>query len=237
VLRDVHVQDDGPVTAFQRDAPVLFAGSELLVLGRFDPGLRQLTGNVTAQAPDGARRYAFHAPVLGEGDAGVLPRLVASEEIRHLEDLIAAEGAHPDWVQRITDLAVRFGFVTEYTSLVVTLPPEARPVFANQCAACGAVASNASGAGGSSAGAPAPPPAPAPAAPPGSLPQAVPMLVDADHGADTGSVASAGSPVPSQDADLQRQLDPKGAAKTPGFEAFAALAAVGLAVALRARRR
>ncbi|MCA1813341.1 MAG: VIT and VWA domain-containing protein [Halobacteriales archaeon] len=251
-LRNVQVRYDGPVTAFQRDAPVLFTGSELLVLGKFDPAMRQLTGNVTAQAPDGPRRYAFTAPVLGDGDAGVLPRLVANEEIHHAQDAIAADGRSASLVKRITDLALQFGFVTEYTSLVVRLPENVRMV--DDCSNCIAVAQDATGSSASSgtvaptaastggAGGSGNQPAQGQLASRGAtssggsggsggLPSAVPTALHQE-------AKSNGDPFAYDAGAQQEQLAQKGsAAQTPGFEVLALLGAVGLAVALRARRK
>lgn len=117
VLEDVEVSYDGDVTAHQRGAPVLFSGSELLVVGTY-ADRDAIGGNVTGRSADGVRTYAFSEPV-GSQHTAWLPRLVAAATIRHHEELIAAEGERPEWVEAIRGLALEHGFVTDYTSLVL----------------------------------------------------------------------------------------------------------------------
>lgn len=127
VLRDVVVAYDEGVQPLRNTAAALFAGSELLVVGTFDPGLAVVSGRVTGVAPDGPRSYSFAFPV-EDCDAEFLPRLVAYHTIRDLQDRIDAEGQRAEWVGELRRLALEHGFVTDYTSLVLTLDPrEIRP--------------------------------------------------------------------------------------------------------------
>jgi hypothetical protein len=87
---------------------------------------------VTARAPDGPRAYALPQP---EKAGAWLGRLVAYHEIRGLQETIGAEGERADWVARVKELALEHGFVTDYTSLVVTLEPRGRPAMPEQDAA------------------------------------------------------------------------------------------------------
>lgn len=124
-LKDVRVRYGPGVEPYVQGAPVLFAGSELLVLGRYDPAQGHPMGNVTARAPDGPRAYAT-GPAR-ETPGAWLPRLVAYHEIRRLQELIGVEGARPEWVERVTSLALEHGFVTDHTSFVLTLDPRGTP--------------------------------------------------------------------------------------------------------------
>lgn len=124
VLKDVAVSYGPGVTSYRTAAPVLFAGSELLVVGTFDAAKGMPDATVTAQAPDGARSYTTK-PVVAT--APFLPRLVASQRIHALEATIDAEGARQEWVDEVKQLALRWGFVTDYTSLVLSLEPRTAP--------------------------------------------------------------------------------------------------------------
>ncbi|HVM45315.1 MAG TPA: vWA domain-containing protein, partial [Candidatus Thermoplasmatota archaeon] len=148
VLRDVRVEYGPGVDASRTGAPVLFAGSELLVVGTFDPA-RGIRGTVTGWSPEGERRYAFEG---GGGAAlGFLPRLVAYHEVRRLQEQEDADGATAATTARIKEIAMRHGFVTDHTSLVLTLPPrDAREWTVNEANA------RATADGGSCSGCPAP---------------------------------------------------------------------------------
>lgn len=121
VLRNVTVSYEGDVTAYHPSAPVLFAGSELLVVGTYDPARGNLSGRVEARGPDGPVNRSFRAPTTDNGPS-VLPDLVAYHRIRTLEDRIDAVGRRPDLVQRLLNLSLEHGVVTDVTSLVVTVP-------------------------------------------------------------------------------------------------------------------
>ncbi|HEV8360821.1 MAG TPA: VIT and VWA domain-containing protein [Candidatus Thermoplasmatota archaeon] len=237
VLKDVVIEYTDGVQAYRRTAPILFAGSELLVIGTFDPALDAIEGVVRAMAPDGPRSYAFRVDVADAAEGSFLPRLVASEEIRHFQERIDAEGARQDWADAIVELALRHGFVTDYTSLVVTLDPRELQRcmdcfmaedtdWAGASGAPGAPAPMMStGSGGStdtrattSSGGPAPPPAPAPST--SNQQQTTPT-----------------SPwTPGLDSSSNQEMAKHSSAKTPGFEVVAGLAALAL-VGLGARRK
>jgi uncharacterized protein YegL len=120
VLRDVKVTYASGIQAYRVGADVLFAGSELLIVGTFPGELKRITGTVSAIAPDGPRTYAFDAAVPTAGAPQVLPRAVAYHRIMTLEDARAAESsAATD--KLLLELALKHGFVTDLTSLVVTV--------------------------------------------------------------------------------------------------------------------
>ncbi|MCC6314423.1 MAG: VWA domain-containing protein, partial [Thermomicrobiales bacterium] len=100
--------------------PDLFAGSQLVVVGRYTEGgatTITLTGTV-----DGERRtYAFPNQILptARGD-GWLPRLWATRRIGYLLNQIRLSGENRELVDEIVRLSVRFGIVTPYTSYLLT---------------------------------------------------------------------------------------------------------------------
>lgn len=155
VLRDVTIAYEGEVTAHRRTADVLFAGSELLVIGTFPPSLEVLRGTVTARSAEGLRNYTFAVPVTEAENAPFLPRLVAHQEITRLQEVLDTGGHDASLVDAIVDLALAHGFVTDHTSLVVTLPArEVRP-FDPELTWEESARWDADGASDASAGAPA----------------------------------------------------------------------------------
>lgn len=122
VLKDVRAQYPAHANASRSGAPILFAGSELLVVGTFDPAKGPLRATVTARAPDGERSYQVESR---DASLPFLPRVVAYHGIQRLQDLIQAEGERPEWAAEVTRLGLQHGYVTDYTSLVVTLEPRA----------------------------------------------------------------------------------------------------------------
>ena len=226
VLRDVRVAYSGDVVATQTTAPVLFAGSELLIVGTFDPA-RGIRGTVTGWSPEGERRYEFD----GGTPASIpfLPRLVAYHEVRMLQDEEDAEGASARTTSRIKELALEHGFVTDHTSLVLTLAPrDARPFTAREPGGDPRVSMDASGR--TCAGCPVPtaPAAQAPAGGGGWWPFR-----------DLSSKSSGEASADSYDASTPRGT-PGGPAtpeaQVPGAGLALVLAALG-AVALLMRRR
>lgn len=120
VLKDVEIRYGPGIEAMNATAPILFAGSELLVVGTFDPNRTSIDATVDATSPEGAKTYEVSEPI-GEEQASFLPRLVAYHQVRALQDQVDAEGASPELVEDITRLSLEHGFVTDQTSLVLTL--------------------------------------------------------------------------------------------------------------------
>jgi len=119
-LRDLRVAYEDGVEALRVGSDILFSGSEVLFVGRFGD-LERIRGTVTAEAPDGPRSYTFDVPVTD--GPGYVERVVAYHEIQDLAARIdAGEAGLRD---PLVDRALRHGFVTDHTSLVLTM--EARP--------------------------------------------------------------------------------------------------------------
>lgn len=164
VLRDVEIHYDQDVAPVDAGTDVLFSGSEMVVVGTFEPGLERLSGTVTATTSTGPRVFTFDEPVTASGQHAFLPRLVAATQIHAWQQQVDADGEDPQTVDAVTDAALLFGFVTDYTSLVLTLP-EGAPLVREWDGTTDA-AESADGWGGASA--PASPPAtPAETAPGG----------------------------------------------------------------------
>lgn len=257
VLRNVTLRYDGNVTAHLRGAPILFGGSELLAVGTFPATLSRLTGTVAALAPDGPRSYRIDQPLADAERAAFLPRLWAYHEILRLQGLIDAEGAKAAWVAELKALALKHGFVTDHTSLVVTLA--ARQVdcvevcFQRDTAASSPTPPSAPGAPGmSGAWTTSPSPAPPAASTPPTTPPTTAPAMDPSNTEDRRARPATPAPPPvgvggsqpgpagvdpeSSTQQAWEQYERDMAARTPGFEGLLALAAVGAALLVLRRK-
>ncbi len=112
---EVHVEDVYPAPL-----PDLFAGSQLVVLGRYragGPATVTLTGEVNGRP----ERFVYEGQTFaGGGGEEFVPRLWATRKIGHLLNQIRLQGEDPELVSAIVDLSVRFGVVTPYTSYLIT---------------------------------------------------------------------------------------------------------------------
>ena len=149
VLTDLRI-DGAPVRLteiFPERLPDLFAGEELIVLGRYTPGAGANRGNVRLS---GRRNGAAEAFVAGaafpthELENDYVARLWASRKLVSLERNARLSGAHPELVEEIRRLALRYGLLSEYTAYLVQEP--------------GMVAQDAAGTLRRQAGRPAAPP-------------------------------------------------------------------------------
>jgi Ca-activated chloride channel family protein len=110
--------------------PDLYAGSQLIVTGRYRPPSSDsrvsritLAGNVGGQRREFDYEGVFRS---GEeyGDAlkdpmSFIPRLWATRKIGHLLTQIRLHGENREWVDAVIELSIRYGIITPYTSFLV----------------------------------------------------------------------------------------------------------------------
>ena len=124
VLVDVAAQFTGVKVddLYPYPLPDLFAGSQLVVAGRYRTGgtadLR-LSGQVNGQTR--VNRYTG-LTFVDRGGSEFIPRLWAQRKIGYLLTQIRLKGSNPELVQEVTDLATKFGIATPYTSFLVEEP-------------------------------------------------------------------------------------------------------------------
>lgn len=124
VLVDLEI-DFGEVIAYDlypSPLPDLFAGSQLVLVGRYrDPGrgLVELSGRVENEIQ--SFRYEDQR-FRSSGGPGFLPRLWATRKIGALLNQVRLEGPEKELVDQIVKLSIRYGIVTPYTSYLVTEP-------------------------------------------------------------------------------------------------------------------
>ena len=100
----------------------LFAGSDAIILARYPAGTGNIDSSIDAITRTGSRSFDKTFPVVPEPDNSFVPKLWAHTKIRELMDRMVVEGETDPIVSEITDLSLKFGFVTPYTSLFVEVP-------------------------------------------------------------------------------------------------------------------
>jgi Ca-activated chloride channel family protein len=106
--------------------PDLFAGSQILVVGRYKGGGKteiRLSGEMSGNP----QTFTFQDQAFDrEGTLNpsptqaVIPRLWATRKIGHLLTQVRLKGADPETIEQIVHLSIRYGIVTPYTSYLVT---------------------------------------------------------------------------------------------------------------------
>ena len=119
VLSDVTIDYGSGVTdVYPRQLPDLFAGSQVVVFGRYkEAGDRtiRLTGKVGSKAAT----YTYQATLRQAEGAAYLPRLWAHRKVGFLLDQIRLHGADKELVDEVVRLATRHSIVTPYTAGLV----------------------------------------------------------------------------------------------------------------------
>jgi Ca-activated chloride channel family protein len=121
LLSDLQLQVKGVVVEdiYPFPLPDLFAGSQLLLAGRYrEGGKAQVTLQGTVNGEERTFAYAgvrFSA----EGGQDFIPRLWATRKIGHMLKEIRLHGENKELVDSIVSLSVRYGIMTPYTSFLV----------------------------------------------------------------------------------------------------------------------
>ncbi len=104
--------------------PDLFAGSQVILLGRYR-GSGTADVSLTGEMAGAIQRYTFSDTVFDKTSVedsvqASIPRLWATRKIGYLLNLIRLEGASQEIIDQIVRLSIRYGIVTPYTSYLVT---------------------------------------------------------------------------------------------------------------------
>ncbi len=119
---DAHVEELYPFPL-----PDLFAGQQLVVAGRYrDGGPVEVT--LSGQVNGEERLFVYPDRELVErGGDDFVARLWATRKIGYLLAEIRRSGPEPELVEAVTELSLRYGIVTPYTSYLVLEPGMAMP--------------------------------------------------------------------------------------------------------------
>lgn len=105
--------------------PDLFAGSQIVILGRYQRGgttTIELSGKQAGEDAD----YHFREYLFPQGytrtsaDNAVITRLWATRKIGYLLNNVRLTGPDSETIDQIIDLSIRYGIVTPYTSYLIT---------------------------------------------------------------------------------------------------------------------
>jgi Ca-activated chloride channel family protein len=123
VLANVSLEVNGVrVEDMYPDAPLpdLFAGTQLIVVGRYRDGgdaVVRLVGELNGERKEYSYEVEFRD---NAGGAVFIPRLWATRKIGALLNAIRLEGENPELVDAIVRLSIRYGIITPYTSFLIT---------------------------------------------------------------------------------------------------------------------
>jgi Ca-activated chloride channel family protein len=117
-LGDVRTQDVYPYPL-----PDLFAGSQLVVVGRYRDG-GETTVRLSGEVNGREQVFEYEGVRLQEGAGGeaFIARLWATRKIGYLLQQIRLHGEERELVDEIVELSVRYGIITPYTSFLVEEP-------------------------------------------------------------------------------------------------------------------
>jgi len=126
VLTDLALdfEDIGAYDLYPDPLPDLFAGSQIVVVGRYRrPG--GVTVTLTGEVAGLMQKFRFEGQVFVQGSSSIgfesaVPRLWATRKIGHLLNQIRLHGPDQETIDQIVRLSIRYGIVTPYTSYLVT---------------------------------------------------------------------------------------------------------------------
>jgi len=121
LLADLNLDINGVVVEdmYPYPLPDLFAGSQLLLVGRYREGGR---ARVTLEGTVNERERSFSYPNVDfrtQGGEDFIPRLWATRKIGYMLREIRLHGENKELVDGIVGLSVRYGIMTPYTSFLV----------------------------------------------------------------------------------------------------------------------
>jgi Ca-activated chloride channel family protein len=120
LLADITIEVEGVEIeeTYPYPLPDLFAGTQLVVVGRFregGPALIRLSGQVNQQE----ERFTYEGFFERAGGDRFIPRLWATRKIGYLLNQIRLHGESHELVDEVVELSIRYGIVTPYTSYLV----------------------------------------------------------------------------------------------------------------------
>ena len=122
ILKDLEFSySGGTEDFFPETRGILFEGSEVVVVGRYEVGTNAIDANVTADTSGGTRSFKDTFPVRDDGGPEHVMLMWAHRKIASVLDRITIAGESADLVSEVVSLAMDYSFVTPYTSFVLVL--------------------------------------------------------------------------------------------------------------------
>jgi len=121
VMTDVRLDLPGLTTydVYPQRLPDLFAGDNILVVGRYD-GEGKINVELSGRVAERSERLIYqHGFPRLERDHDFLPQLWANRKVAYLLDAIRIHGENPELREEVIQLATRYGIVTPYTSALI----------------------------------------------------------------------------------------------------------------------
>jgi Ca-activated chloride channel family protein len=151
VLTDIAIDTGGVAVhdVYPTELPDLFAGSQLVVAGRYRGGA---PATITLSGVTNGRPQSFayaDQSFRAEGGEAFIPRLWATRAIGHLMQQIRLRGEDAELVQSIVALSTRYGIITPYTSFLIEeddIIAQSNPQFIEEAEALLAAPTSVSGA-------------------------------------------------------------------------------------------
>lgn len=125
VLTDVTLSFEGMTVSdlSPKTLPDLFAGSSLLVVGRYQAQSDAITVRVSGLAGTEPREFTYRFNLAESGGRygghDFVPRLWATRRVGELLDSVRVEGESQALVEEIRELGLAYGLVTPYTTFVI----------------------------------------------------------------------------------------------------------------------
>ena len=123
------------IVAYPNDLPDLFAGSQLVVVGKFN-GPEKTTVTLAGELNGERAVFEFSADFsVQNGWEKSIPKIWATRRVGHLIDQVRLSGQSQEVVDEIVTLSKKYGIINEFTSFLVKVDPamplaEARQHFA-----------------------------------------------------------------------------------------------------------
>jgi len=122
ILKDLKFEyGDDVVDVFPTAVQRLFAGSEIVLAGRYIGDGDELTVQVSGRSHQGSVTFTETLRFTGGRMNGFIPRFWAFMRIQDLQDRIAVWGENDQIVGDIVNTSVQYHFVTPYTSLFLEI--------------------------------------------------------------------------------------------------------------------
>jgi len=120
VLADCRLNIDGVTITeiYPAKLPDLFAGSEVIVVGRYEGG-SEVTATLSGRQGTTFKQFVFASEFKGQsGRYGFLPKLWAGRRIGYLMEDMRRNGENDEVIEEVVGLSKQYGIITPYTSFL-----------------------------------------------------------------------------------------------------------------------